>query len=139
MNFSTLIKNILLLLTITKLDACAPTNDSVLAFRFEQEVRTCVWVAADPAKRCVLQNDIAGSVSSHCPFTCNVNTCVNLESNMYFPVLLGKNGATVYKWKKCPWINENEFKHCANRCARPGIAETCQVQCALCAAQITLG
>jgi hypothetical protein len=133
MNISTVFRGILLLLTITKLDACNPINDSVLPFRFEREIRTCIWVASDPADRCIQGNPIAGDISTHCPFTCNADSCVNLESNMYFPVLLPKNGATVYKWKKCTWVNENNNVHCDARCARPGIAQTCPVQCEICA------
>ena len=89
---------------------------------------------------CDFDGEVAGGVKSHCPFACN--TCdlesTNLvpeDSTMRFKVLTKARTSgdpNVYKWKDCGWVSANQGVHCAQRCQRNGIRETCPVACAPC-------
>jgi hypothetical protein len=113
------------------LPAPSTCKDSSLPFRFHEKKYNCDIVKSDSAFYCGLEGVIPGNVTSHCPAACDVPDCAGNkeETNMYFEILIGGK----LKWKQCdPWIMQNNEKHCANRCGKSTVADTCPVTCAKC-------
>ena len=99
-------------------------SDTSFRFRLRKNgkmiSRGCSWVKNKATrKRCSL-----GGVSSMCPLTCNSCTpCIDGSSRYRFPW----NGRMITR--DCSWVNN---KQTLQRCAVPGMSETCRVTCNSC-------
>ena len=122
--------------------AVAEQYDSIYPFKY-QGVKTCYWVAQDPAIRCYLTvpkklngQIVDAHVFTHCRSTCATQLAnagmdqATTDSEMRFP-LLGLTGKgndskdkTKYFFKTCKWAK------CEEKCARDGIAAMCPSSCA---------
>lgn len=101
-------------------------DDSPLKVKVRYNNKTkfkpCEWVSRHPNWKCQLDG-----VSTHCPHTCGTcGTCS--DSTSRFRVVFSTDG-TNKDTKSCEWVAR---KNTENRCAIPGIAETCRSTCGNC-------
>ncbi len=106
--------------------------DSPLRFRFKRKIYNCDIIRKRNPDLCGESGTIPGDVSRHCPYSCGERDCVGKQSNVYFQVVLKKNGKPRRVFKKCSWVNANNNAHCTKRCSKNGITATCPVSCSQC-------
>ena len=128
-----ILTKVLILLTSIQVTHGQTCKDSPLVFKLKipgesNRARTCASVIQDNSL-CALGGAVSGRVESHCPATCGVEDCSNIESEMRFQVLLEKNNNLEIRWKNCDWLG---VKNTCNRCKKEGMADTCPLTCANC-------